>query len=62
MACNNSSSKVVDVSKVAVPFEAVRYDKLLQQCDTTRTMVWLDSVRALHPDFTDIFFRKWLVL
>ena len=58
MACNNNSKKVVDVSKVAVPFEAVRYDKLLQQCDTTRTMVWLDSVRALHPDFTDIYFQE----
>ncbi|MGI9190872.1 MAG: hypothetical protein ACR2IL_02040, partial [Chitinophagaceae bacterium] len=58
LACTDSNSKVVDVSQVAVPYTAIRYDKLLQTCDTTRTLVWLDSVRNQHPDFTDIFFHE----
>ena len=58
MACSSNASKEVDVSGVSVPYDAIRYDAILQTCDTTRTMPWLDSVRNMHPDFTDIFFQE----
>lgn len=58
MGCSSNASKEVDVSGVSVPYSTIRYDAILQTCDTTRTIPWLDSVRNMHPDFTDIYFQE----
>lgn len=57
LSCKDSHKTAkIDVSKIAIPFQGIRFDSALFRCDTNQLDMSVEQLYQTFPDFTPTYF------
>jgi len=58
-SCSDSHNQTkIDVSKVTIPFQSIRFDSVLFNCDTNHLDAAIENLYQSYPEFTPTYFNS----